>query len=659
MSKSSKSNKVIDLFVPGRLCLFGEHSDWAGMHRMVNSGIETGYAIVSGTEEGIYAKAEKADEFIVESKLSVYHHEKLVCPMNTAKLLEIAKEGKFFSYVAGVASYINDNFSVGGVKITITKMDLPIKSGLSSSAAICVLVARAFNRLYNLRMNTKGEMQAAFSGEQRTPSRCGRLDQACAYGVKPVWMEFDGMELETNAISIGTTFHWLIADLKSHKDTVKILSDLNKCFPFAEDEKERSVQEALGVDNQEIVRRARRYMEQGDAASLGQLMVEAQENFDQKVAPACPEELTSPVLHSVLEDEKIQQWIYGAKGVGSQGDGTVQFLARDEKSREQLMMYLEKEKGMPSFALTLRPGQTVKKAIVPVAGFGTRLYPATKEVKKAFMPLVDKDGMLKPTILIILEQLVEAGIEEICLVIGEDERAEYEAFFTPLAEEYRQKLSEERQALEEQIVSIGKKVTYIVQRERLGFGHAVFQCKGFTEHEPVLLLLGDMVYESYEEENCCKQIIDAFQNCGKTLVSIHEVQQEEVMHYGILHGQWENQRETLMKVDCMYEKPTQDYAREYLAVGNNRKEDKFYAVFGQYVLTPEVFDELEKNMKKGKTSVGEYQLTDALDTVREQYGMYGYKPNGKSYDCGLPEVYRETMWKFGRKKEQTWNSAVY
>ncbi len=169
----------IELFVPGRLCLFGEHSDWAGMYRSTNSALCKGQAVVTGIEQGIYAVCEKSDEFIVYSDLEIYRGEKLQSVMDSEKLLEIAAEGGFFSYVAGVASYINDNYNVGGVKINVTGMDLPLKSGLSSSAAICVLVARAFNQLYNLKMNVQGEMQAAFRGEQRTLSRCGRLDQAC------------------------------------------------------------------------------------------------------------------------------------------------------------------------------------------------------------------------------------------------------------------------------------------------------------------------------------------------------------------------------------------------------------------------------------------------------------------------------------------------
>lgn len=641
-------DKTLKLFVPGRLCLLGEHSDWAGMNRTVNANVLPGYAIVSGIEQGIYATVEQSDKFIVESTLPIFQNDRFEAEMDRDKLLAVARQGGFFSYVAGVAAYVNDNYSVGGLKITVTEMDLPIQSGLSSSAAICVLVARAFNQIYKLKMNTKGEMLVAFRGEQKTPSRCGRLDQACAYGVKPVLMEFDGLDVNPRQLEIGATFYWAIADLNSHKDTVRILADLNKCFPFATNEKEQKVQEALGVDNKEIIDRAVTYLQEGDAYALGQLMNKAQMLFDEKVAPACPEELRAPVLHSVLEDENIRAWVYGAKGVGSQGDGTVQFLCRDAESREKLMDYLQNARGMRSFSLTLKPGQSVRKAIIPVAGFGTRLYPATKGIKKDFMPLIDRDGNIKPAILILLEQLEDAGIEQVCLVIGEEEREEYERFFRALPEEHMRKLNDEKRSYEEKIVRLGKKITYVYQRERLGFGHAVFQCRAFTENEPVLLLLGDMVYQSFTEDNCSKQLVQAFEQCGKALVSIHEVPEDDVMHYGILHGQWEDEEETLLKVGQMYEKPTRDYAREYLQVESAKKEGRYYAVFGQYVLTPAVFAELESNIRENHMSRGEFQLTDALDQVCEKYGLYGFKPNGKSFDLGLPEAYRETMWNFGR-----------
>ena len=657
MELNHKRRKIIKLFVPGRLCLLGEHSDWAGMHRMVNAEVPPGYAIVSGIEQGIYATAEPSEKFVVESTLPIFHDDSFESEMDTGQLLSVARQGGFFSYVAGVAAYINDNYSVSGLKITVTEMDLPIHSGLSSSAAICVLVARAFNQIYHLKMNTKGEMQAAFRGEQKTPSRCGRLDQACAYGVKPVLMEFDGMEVNSRQLDIGATFYWLIADLSSHKDTVKILSDLNKCYPFATNEKERRVHEALGRDNEAVIRQAIEYLKNGDAPALGALMNRAQALFDEKISPACPDELRAPILHSVLRDETIRNWIYGGKGVGSQGDGTVQFLCKDIFSREQLARYLTEEKGMPSFSLTLKPGQSVKRAIIPVAGFGTRLYPATKAVKKDFMPLIDKDGNVKPALLILLEQLEEAGIEQICLVIGEDEQAAYDHLFQTLEEEHLWKLNDEKRAYEERIAQLGKKITYVYQRERLGFGHAVYQCRAFTKNEPVLLLLGDKVYQSDSEDNCSRQLIRAFEQCGKTMVSIHEVSEGAVMHYGILHGQWDNSEETLLKADQICEKPTREYARDCLKVISAGKGGQYYAVFGQYVLTPAVFAELESNIRNDQMAEGEFQLTDALEQVREKFGLYGFKPDGKSFDLGLPEAYRETIWMFGRGKDLMNQSA--
>lgn len=643
--------KTIHLFVPGRLCLFGEHSDWAGMYRSVNSEIEKGWAIVSGVEQGIWATAEKSDRFIMTTAPDFPEEEHWECEMDTAKLLETAQRGGYFSYVAGVASYINDNYSVGGVKITVEKRDLPIKSGLSSSAAICVLVARAFNQLYKLKMNVKGEMQAAFRGEQRTPSRCGRLDQACAYGVKPVLMDFDGVEIDSGEIRVGSTFHWVIANLMSSKDTIKILADLNKAYPFAENEAERKVQEALGHDNRVIIAKAKEMMIQGDAPGLGWLMTEAQTLFDEKVAPMCSE-LKAPVLHSVLNDPKIKELTYGAKGVGSQGDGSVQFLAKNEETARQLQKYLANEKGMPSFTLTIQPGQTVKKAIIPLAGFGSRVFPATKCVPKCLMPVFDSDGILKPALMIMLEQLLEAGIEDICLIIGEDEQSDFDRFFAPLPEKQLEKLPESKRQQERTILKMRDHITYVYQKERKGFGHAVWLTKGFTEGDPVLLLLGDFLYRSNNENNCCKQVMDAYKECGCALVSITEIPLERVVHYGILHGIWTNTEETIMKADRMSEKPTDDYAEEFLAVKNAKGEQKYYATFGQYVLTPDVYEELDYQIRVvGKPSEGkEFGLTSALDAVREKNGLYGFVPEGEFFDIGLPDAYRETMWRYAGRK---------
>ncbi len=122
----ASDNKVINIFILGRFCLFGKHSDWAGMYRTVHSEVVKGQAIVTGEEQKIYAAAEKADKFIMTSSPEFSENEEWECEMDTACLLESAKQGGYFSYVAKGASYINDNYTVGGVKITILKRDLPI-----------------------------------------------------------------------------------------------------------------------------------------------------------------------------------------------------------------------------------------------------------------------------------------------------------------------------------------------------------------------------------------------------------------------------------------------------------------------------------------------------------------------------------------------------
>ncbi|MCR5517711.1 MAG: hypothetical protein K6F17_03985, partial [Lachnospiraceae bacterium] len=555
-----ESVKQYKLFVPGRLCLFGEHSDWAGLYRTVNASIRPGQAIVTGVEQGIYADVEESDLFEVTSNLPFYKGQSFVSRMDQKSLMEEAQKGGFFSYVAGVASYISENYNVRGVKINVTAMDLPIKSGLSSSAAICVLVARAFNRIYNLQMNVKGEMQAAFRGEQRTPSRCGRLDQACAYGIKPVLMKFDGSEIDSGELSVGSTMYWVIANLMAGKDTIKILGDLNKCYPFAQNDIDRSVQEAFGADNESFISEAVKALEEGDAPRLGHLMNEWQANFDKKVMPASTE-LVAPVLHRVLSDENIKALTYGGKGVGSQGDGSVQFLAKDEECAVKLKDYLT-GKGMEAFSLTLRPGQSIRKAIIPLAGYGTREFPATKCVKKCFLPILDSDGNLKPALLIMLDELVKSGIEEICLVIGEDELDEFENFFGAISKEYYDSLAVEKKAILKEIRNLRSNITFVVQNERHGFGHAVWLCRDFAGDDPVLLLLGDFLYKSNTLKTCCTQVMDAFVERGKALVSIEEVPLHKVSHYGIISGSW--LEKGVMEVARMVEKPTEDYAKEYL-----------------------------------------------------------------------------------------------
>ncbi|MEM9977481.1 MAG: GHMP kinase, partial [Cyanobacteria bacterium P01_D01_bin.2] len=172
------------IFVPGRLCLFGEHSDWAGTYRQVNPDLKKGMALIVGTNQGIYAHVERhPQDLIFQATLNDGSRAVPIrLPMDPATLLAEAQKGGFASYIAGTAYQVLTRYAVGGLAVDNDRTDLPIQKGLSSSAATCVLMARAFNRLYNLQLTLQDEMELAYLGERTTPSQCGRLDQACAFG---------------------------------------------------------------------------------------------------------------------------------------------------------------------------------------------------------------------------------------------------------------------------------------------------------------------------------------------------------------------------------------------------------------------------------------------------------------------------------------------
>lgn len=644
---------MIKIFVPGRLCLFGEHSDWAGHYRTMNANIAPGAAIVTGIEEGIYAEVEKSSVFEVISDAEEIEGtwSDFTCRMSEYDLKQVAKSGSFFCYCAGVASYMLEWYKVGGVRIRITKMTLPIKSGLSSSAAICVLVARAFNKLYHLNLNTMGEMNIAYWGEMRTSSRCGRLDQACAFGVKPNLMIFDGDEVEVKALNVKKTLYWVFADLCASKDTIKILSDLNKAYPFPTNEMERKEHEALGVKNQEIVNRAIKLMALGDAEGLGKLMTETERLFNEYIAPMSSA-LDAPKLSMVLNDPDIQPLIYGGKGVGSHGDGSVQFLAKDQESQKQLQEYLNSQ-GMKAYTLTINPVHTVRKAIIPVAGFGTRLYPATRAIKKDFIPIPCADGFVRPVILILLEELINSGIEDICLVLGsEEERIQYADFFErQLSPEHLNKLNPQCREYERKIASIGKRLHYVYQKEKRGFGHAVYQAAAFAGNEPVLLMLGDTVYRSNTNKPCALQLIEEYEHYNSLMVSVHPVQLAEVSRYGILSGVWEDRDHKVLNVSIMQEKPKASYAEEYLGVKDLDGKNKYFSVFGQYILTSEVFRQLEEDIAQADVSgsANEIELTSALEAVRQKSGMIGVSLDGVMYDMGNHTAFRNAVLEYSKE----------
>ena len=286
-----------------------------------------------------------------------------------------------------------------------------------------------------------------------------------------------------------------------------------------------------------------------------------------------------------------------------------------------------------------------------MAGFGTRLYPQTRFLKKDFFPVIDKDGQIKPLILILLEECKAAGIEEICIVLGsEEERLQYKQFFeTPLPKEHLDKLPKEKLKYERHILDLGKRLTYVYQTEKKGFGDAVYQCADFAADEPVLLLLGDTIYRSNTNKCCALQFIEAFEKYNKPMMSIHEIPLEKVCYYGVTSGKWIDSKERVLNMSNITEKPTSAYAEENLGVSSTaiKGQKSYYCAFGSYILTPDIFRQLKENIDNNVVNAkGEVELTTALEQVRQQVGLLGVRLDGKMFDIGVPNEYRTTMYNY-------------
>ncbi|MFK0734133.1 MAG: sugar phosphate nucleotidyltransferase [Gloeotrichia echinulata GP01] len=287
----------------------------------------------------------------------------------------------------------------------------------------------------------------------------------------------------------------------------------------------------------------------------------------------------------------------------------------------------------------------VRKAVIPAAGFGTRLFPATKVVKKELFPIIDRDGRAKPVILAIVEEAINAGIVEVGIVAQPDDKEVFTNLFqNPPKSELLAKLSPQNQEYSEYLQDLGSKITILTQEAQEGYGHAVFCAKEWVKDEPFLLLLGDHVYASDTDKSCARQILDIYEQVSQSVVGLTKMPAEIIHKAGCITGVWQ-EFNSILEVTQIYEKPSVEYARQHLRV-EGMSEDEFLGVFGLYLLTPKIFEFLEEHINQNFRERGEFQLTSCLDRLRQAEGMIGYVVQGKCFDTGLPDAYRQTMIDF-------------
>lgn len=256
----------------------------------------------------------------------------------------------------------------------------------------------------------------------------------------------------------------------------------------------------------------------------------------------------------------------------------------------------------------------IKKAVIPAAGLGTRFLPATKAMPKEMLPIVDI-----PTIQYIIEEAVKSGIEEIIIITNANKSAIENHFDKSYELEDRLKESnkDELLAMIQQISNMVN-VHYVRQKEPKGLGHAILHAKAFVGDEPFAVLLGDDVVVN-DEKPALKQLIDAYNQKQASIVGVQEVSQDDVSKYGIVSPANNTNTERLIKLQGMVEKPKKEDAPSHLAV------------LGRYILTPAIFEILEKQ----EAGVGgEIQLTDAICKLMDMQTVYAYDFEGIRYDVG-------------------------
>ena len=249
----------------------------------------------------------------------------------------------------------------------------------------------------------------------------------------------------------------------------------------------------------------------------------------------------------------------------------------------------------------------VKKAVIPVAGMGTRFLPVTKSVPKEMLPIIDK-----PTLQYIVEECVESGIEEILFITSPYKRNVEDHFDQSFELETRLERNNKLKELEV-VKNISKmcKIYYTRQGEPLGSGHAIKLAKSFIGDEPFAVLYGDDLMKS--ETPVLKQLIEVYEKYDANVIGVQEVDRNLVYKYGIIEFETEN------KIKSIIEKPSIEEAPSN------------FAGLGRYIVKPEIFNELDK-LDRGKGN--EYQFTDAMLNLMKRQDFYACKFKGTYYDIG-------------------------
>jgi len=265
----------------------------------------------------------------------------------------------------------------------------------------------------------------------------------------------------------------------------------------------------------------------------------------------------------------------------------------------------------------------IRKAVLPVAGFGTRVLPATKTIPKEMLPVVDR-----PALQYVVDEAREAGIEHFVFVTGRNKGAIEDYFDRAYELEYslRQKgKTEIYEALDADTPEAGT-MSFVRQQSALGLGHAIWCARDVIGDDPFAILLPDVLVKA--KKSCLAQMVDAYNEVGGNIVAVDQVPHERVSNYGVIAPKGRQDGQRLIEMSGMVEKPSVKDAPSNLKIT------------GRYILQPEIMDIL-KTQAAG--AGGEIQLTDAMATLMGEQAFHAYEYDGQDYDCGSKFGYFEAV----------------
>lgn len=296
----------------------------------------------------------------------------------------------------------------------------------------------------------------------------------------------------------------------------------------------------------------------------------------------------------------------------------------------------------------------IRKAVIPIAGLGTRHFPASHAVKKELFPVVGLDGIARALFHYHLLELEAAGIEQICIIVQPGEEQMVRDYLRGPGDAYLKRLEKYPALLREaeQMRGFEKRVSFAVQHRQEGYGHAVFQTKPFAGGEMVLLGLGDHLFRGKHGGPCgthspYRELADTAKiSGGKSVSAVNRISADELKGFGTIAGARRAENPRLIDVSLIIEKPTVAVAREKLRV-NDLPAETWLGWFGLHLLAPSIYEVLEEMIRDDVRDNGEFQLTRAQEIQRRREGYLALEMTAaERFDFGVPDDFIRSLQAF-------------